>query len=573
MILLLAACSLPTYQPPPDDPIAGCVAPGEIEACDQRDNDCDGRIDEGLDVAVGYRDADGDGLAGTEFTSWTCADVSQWGDLGLFVAPDDTECDDTDPGLPALRYVDLDADGSGTDPVWTCQPDALRDWPTEEPWVPDCDDTDPDVFPLATEVCGDGKVNGCVVEDEFTEEDMAADASANCRVDAVRASQVEAGVIPRNDVLVVLDIDGDGLDDAFGGPSAIPSADTHLYFWVLWGAPEVAGSDVEGAGFPLDASNLWSSTYSASSSSFLEQDADQLLIGGNTRVWVLMGMVAQWQLLAPLSPQWTPLQMHGTHIGPRVPGGPDQIAVWQERVGAEGGAVWLLGPDDVLGQPQDIDLLDADREPDLLDSGVTLHTAGDMDGDGVAELLFLDSDQHVISTDGVNGWTWTAPAPTDWTQSTTADLNGDGHGDVVVGSEQPLATCDDATGGAVLVSLGQSGPPTHAVLQSAHRVFASQLTGGMDMDQDGMDEVTVAASANSDDLGPALHVLWGHADWTTGSDPCDPIAITVSGTSGTELGTRVGVGDMDGDGLGELVGLAGGSGSGNTLQVFNLGGY
>jgi hypothetical protein len=83
------------------------VWPGAVEACNQRDDDCDGQTDEGLDETR-YLDDDGDGHGDPDQALVGC-------------------------GLPAT-YV------------------AAGD---------DCDDADDGVFPGAGETCGDGVDQDC----------------------------------------------------------------------------------------------------------------------------------------------------------------------------------------------------------------------------------------------------------------------------------------------------------------------------------------------------------------------------------------------------------------------------
>jgi len=66
------------------------VHPSASEACDQRDNDCDGAIDEGVNVPS-YEDADGDGWGQGDVVT-VCADTPGY-------AKQDGDCDDTNAQL------------------------------------------------------------------------------------------------------------------------------------------------------------------------------------------------------------------------------------------------------------------------------------------------------------------------------------------------------------------------------------------------------------------------------------------------------------------------------------------
>ena len=166
------------------------ASPIGVESCDGLDNNCDGNIDEAGAVgeAIWYLDSDGDGFGVDTDTQTQCDQPTGYVD-------NIEDCDDTDGAIYPLAaetcatpyddncnglinevgslgevtwYLDIDEDGYGvsSDTITQCeQPTGYVSFDG------DCDDTEININPSATEVC-DSLDNDCDGDIDFDDSDI-----------------------------------------------------------------------------------------------------------------------------------------------------------------------------------------------------------------------------------------------------------------------------------------------------------------------------------------------------------------------------------------------------------------
>ena len=544
------------------------VRPGRPELCNGVDDDCYGGP--GADEVDG--DADG-ALACAD-----CADddpaVSGLDDDGDGFDPCAGDCDDADPAaLPGesdswgdgldldCDGVDgLDADGDGfagdadpADPGWDCDdadPTLNRadaDSDGVDTCAGDCDDADPARFPGNSEVsvC-DGLDEDCVVDP--SEADLDGDGSMACAGDCDDADPLMHG----------LDSDGDGASLCAGD---CDDADPAVSPFVAdpWGDGEdvncdgVDGVDGDGDGyagneFPAELSNpAWDCDDADAEANRDDADADGLdSCGGDCD--------DADPLVHP--DLWDPSDLADMNCD----GTPTTALDWVAFA-----------------------FLHAEGEYDR--GGYAVAAAGDVDGDGLGDLLvgapespdggplagqsylFLAADLGLggdisLADAHASFGADEAGALTGWDVSGAGDVDGDGLDDLLIGAPGGEEEGDPPGEAAVFFGASLSTPGPRLLSEADVRFLGGEeemlgmyVSSAGDVDGDGLADVLVCTPGWDFWSGAALlyfgATLQGGGSFT--SDDADAQLIAGSSYGGDAGQPAAAAGDVDGDGLADVL--------------------
>ncbi len=557
------------------------IHPGAQELCNGVDDNCDGISDDGV-VSTWFADNDGDGygdagevMEGCPAPSGYVADGTDCDDSDAGVHPgaeevcdlDDDDCDGrVDQGKVSVWYEDDDGDGYGDPEVYesTCDPAAG--------WVQrggDCAAADPAVHPGAAERCNamDDDCDGAVDEDYdldgdgFMVEECAdlLGGEPDCDDDSAQVHPDAKEICDDG-----LDNDCDDGDRRCGLDGSYDLAKAEGKFHA-----SQAGYD---AGRLVDVGDV--------NGDGLDDAVVTTLLADNLRGggYLLYGPFSGSSDLATAGHRFTgPNNGSGPGrslgLGDANGDGFDDIVFGAPYAGSDSAYV-IFGP--VSG---DMDIVDADVLLEGEDQSYFGHGAdlADVNADGYADAL-IGSYRDDIGGDcagaaylkyGPLSADYAFPddadavligeAPANYTGRSTragVDVNGDGVGDMLVPANR-ASDAGTASGRAYLVfgpvsgSLELSSADGIYIGESPSDYAGSALAMG-DVDGDGLGDVAVGSFGNAaGNYTGAAYVILGPATGTVYLGKAD--VIVRGSAQGQQAGLGLAIDDVDGDGKAELL--------------------
>lgn len=474
ILLLLAGCLDADGDgwPIPDDcdDAAVEVHPGAVEACNAADDDCDGRVDEDdPDLLVSwYRDRDGDGWGDPEAgraarrceappgrvsVGLDCDDGDPARSPGAVEVcnGEDDDCDghiddaddSTDPASMLPYYADPDVDGYGAGPPagYACQ-HAEGSSPNDD----DCDNTTSAVHPGAPEICNDGVDNDC---------DPAENGCGHAVIEAV----------------------GDGSEWA-----AVSLDEAGRLTAVAGGAGDLGADGIQDLVVVTSLNTL-------------------VRVRGGTREPVAELLLA--------GPRWTPKR-----------------------------AAVLVHPD-----------WTGDGRPDLVVSFPAHAVHGD--------IILWDAGSESPADWEARIWTGLDSAPWVGVGLRAGDVDGDGLAELVIGTGLPQLWV--VPGGTTV-----SGPLYEIAAWTERGTGETRSAEVADVDGDGATDLWLAAAEKAGELRG-----WWSRELAPATSLGDPDVVAPAAGSSSEFGTGLAAGDLDGDGHAELWATDPGQGVAGRLQAYD----
>jgi hypothetical protein len=546
------------------DDLDPSVSPSDLEYCDGLDNDCNGMVDDSAeDVTIWYFDADGDGVGvGSAFErgcSPSASYVASAGDCddsapAVFPGAEevcdgiDNDCDEGADEVSAVDapswFVDYDGDGYAGEHTRTACSQPSNGYPSAE----DCDDEDAGAFPGGIEICNDidDDCNGAVDDGTSTGATWwyfdadgdgygeAATAAWSCSsiLDHVTAGtdcdDADRSVAPsRREVCDLVDNNCDGVIDEAGASGEL-----------VW----YADADADGFGDRTSTTEACAAPAGFTADYDDCDDAD-----------------------ATAHPD--AVETCGDGVDNDCDGISPVCGPWGERK-MSGADAWFHGElaDDDAGRSV---AFVGDVDGDGLDDwavGVTSNDRGSTDGGSVFLFGGDAADEMTAATAAARVSGGTASDYLGWAIAGAGDVDGDGLAEVLIGAYNANTGGTDA-GAVYLLGGGLAGTESVGsarltVLGStAYDIAGYALDAGRDVDGDGVGDLAIGApyEDSAGNRAGAAYLVNGTRTGTMDTSAAD--AIRTGEIALDRAGSAVAlVGDLDGDGFGEwMVGAWGDS--------------